>query len=67
VFQDRQELAELIKSVMAEHNISMLDAILHICDRYKVEEELVASMIRQSHKLKEQLKEEAIKLKLVKQ
>lgn len=66
LFTNRQELSELITSTMNEHGISMLDAMVHICEHYNVEEEVVAAYVRQSHKLKEQLRDEATQLKMLK-
>lgn len=67
MIKNRQELSILIKDVMQRDGVTMLDAIVHICDKYSVEEEVVAAYIRQSHKLKEELRTEAIKLKMVNQ
>lgn len=52
---------------MEEKQITMLEAITDICDRYSVDEETIAVYIRQSHKLKEQLKQEALQLKMLKE
>lgn len=52
---------------MEQHGVNMLEAILHICEKYKVEEEVIATYIRQSHKLKDELRTEVTKLKLLKQ
>lgn len=66
MFNDRQELTDFIRKTMTELNIGILEAILHICHEHKIEEEVIAVQIRKSHKLKEELREEAALLKLVK-
>ncbi len=66
MFDNRQELTDFIRQTMSAKNIGMLEAILHICDRYNIEEEVIAVQIRKSHKLKDELREEATALKLVK-
>lgn len=66
LFTNRQELSELITATMNQHGITMLEAMVHICEKYGVEEEVIATYIRQSHKLKELLREEAIQLKMLK-
>ena len=66
MFNDRQELTDFIRKTMADLNIGILEAILHICHTYNIEEEVIAVQIRKSHKLKEELREEAAQLKLVK-
>ena len=65
MFENRQQLAELLTQLMSEHNLTMLEALVHISEHYKIEEEQLAIFIRQSHKLKEQLKQEAIGLKML--
>lgn len=65
MFENRQELSSLIVETMKQYNISILDAIIHICEEYKIDEETIAVMIRQSHKIKEELRTEAIALKMV--
>ena len=65
MFENRQELSSLIKEVMESNEISILDAIIHICEKYNIDEESFASMVRQSHKLKEELRKEAVSLRMV--
>ena len=67
MFQNRQELAAMIRSVMEEYSVSILDAIIHICEKYNIEEETIATMIRQSHKLKDELREEATALRMLRE
>ena len=67
MFQNRQELAAMIRSVMEEFGVSIMDAIIHICEKYNIEEETIAVMIRQSHKLKDELREEATALRMLRE
>lgn len=67
MFSNRQQLAEMIEKVMTERNLSLMDSIVHISEKYQIEIETIALQIRQSHKLKDMLRQEAIQLKMVRE
>lgn len=66
LFNNSQELVEIINKIRTEQNLTVMDSIIYICEKYGIEEEAVAVYIRQSHKIKEELRQEAIQLKMVK-
>lgn len=49
------------------HNITMMEAIIHISENLGVEIESIAGLIKQSPKLKDLLRQEAIHIKMLKQ
>lgn len=67
MFNNRQQLAEMIHTLMEQHQISMIDAIVHISEKYNVEIDVIAAQIRQSHKLKDLLRQEAIAIKMIRE
>lgn len=66
MFENRQELVEEILRIKAKHNTTIMESIVHICEANSIEIESVAVQIKQSHKIKEELKREAIQLKMLK-
>lgn len=65
VFENRQDVVSYIKHVREKYKISLFDAITHICEKFNIEPEVMAGWIRQSHKLREELRSEAQKLRMV--
>lgn len=66
LFSNSQELVELINRIREEQSLTIMDSIIYICEKYNIEEEAIATYIRQSHRIKEELRKEAIGLKMVK-
>lgn len=66
LFNNSQELIELIHQVRNDRNLTIMESIIYICEKYNIEEETIASYIRQSHRIKEELRLEAVNLKMVK-
>lgn len=66
LFNNSQELVELIQQIRTERGLTIMDSIIYICEKYNIEEEAIATYIRQSHRIKEELRLEAVGLKMVK-
>jgi hypothetical protein len=66
MFENRQDVVSYIKQTRESFNISLLEAITHVCEKFNIEPEVMASWIRQSHKLRDELREEVGKLRLLK-
>lgn len=65
MFENRQDVVTYLRQVQEDHSISLFDAIIHVCEKFGIEEEVMAAWIRQSHKLREELREEVVKLRMV--
>ena len=65
MLNNRQELSVEIEQVMIQYKVTMMEAIVHICEQNNVEIETVAALVKQSPKLKEVLRKEAADLKML--
>lgn len=65
MLKDRKDLSIEIESVMNQYNVTMMEAIIHICEIKNIEVEAVATLIKQSPKLKDILRKEATHLKML--
>ena len=61
----QNEIIEQILSLKQECG-SIIDAIVHVCERNNIEIEVISSYIKYSKEMKEMVKEEATLLKMLK-
>lgn len=67
MFDNKKEITDYIVELMENEKISMIDASIHVSDKFNIDPEVVGSYIKRSPRLKELILKEALDLRLVKE